>query len=532
MSLKRFFFFFLLKSSCREVTTEVHFLVSTMRCCCKWFSRFIREGYGEVVPVSESIDKRLKAKNVYKVVMSREISSAVVSTHCVSLAEYVREGLFGPAEECRILGRMIDGSVRHEEVLCSCLWRILKAPHSASSCEREPTGAFLEQKHNPRDLASYTSFAFRVMAEAGVVNDPQLVTLSLGRCIELVEWFSAYEVGEAYRALYALQRQHFTVAEVACSGPQGPFRSNEIHPLAIIEEAVPNARELIFQPNLIDILSSSLEERIQRLVVTSCEVKSIEREPSTLFVDSAVSFPYERCSSSAVRSVDVLHILRGMSFLGIQKGETFVHLGKLCVLPHRATIQYYVNVLRLTMGIDARTVDLLHHEERRGEIVKSKENFIRIIVDELMKVQNIKGVLHKDHQLVLDLRNLFESFTELWECAPTLWDAVRSVSISHQKALKLARNRVDTFNIDNSPNGSAGSVIRRGKLFNPRFKVKPPRMSDGECSIPPQFKVVKPAHSERCRRGSNSGAVKFGVRRVTKGYIKSKRKKYCPSVKL
>lgn len=429
---------------------------------------------------------------------------------CGELSKYIKEGSFGIEQECEIMKHLVRLSVRHESVLEACLWRIFKHP------------VFPRQTGLGEILGKHTSFAFRVMAEQRLVNDPQLITLGLGRCIELGEFMTLKDLGEVYRALYTLNLQHFTIAENHFSSgcrflrPGQPWSTSTTY-----REDFPTDQQLINQPNLIDILSLSLEEQLRQLT------PSVEHSKKGLMIA-------ENHNSSTSLCDEVLAILRGLSFLGLHHGETFSHLELLCCnFPNSPPVSYFTLALLHAMNIHARPLDLLRHEDRYPDVEEQKKYLIIRIAEQFMSTENLFEKLQQDCESVLRLRKLFESSDLLYNSVPCLWDVARSMPIKPHIAKKLDI-RSKSNGASRAPSQENG-ICRQGKLFHPRHSVKLNKITESlneiERGIPPQFKTWRSPLDTRGERSASPGIrKKFGVRRVTSNYIVEKRKKYSPAV--
>lgn len=121
-----------------------------------------------------------------------------------------------------------------------------------------------------------------------------------------------------------------------------------------------------------------------------------------------------------------------------------------------------------------------------------------------------------------------------------LWDVLRMIPITRKKALALSPYVTDIDEFFDSGAGfghRSGSVIRCGKLFDPKYAVKVGKITkdfnEVEKVIPPQFKTLESPLSSRAKRqGADGKRARFGVRRITRNYIRDKRKKYCPPARV
>lgn len=513
-------------------------------------SSLVRKRFGEIVPVL-GCGGMLESQKIFKDIMKSSIHGGYLSSLCSKLPPLIVGGNFSVQEEVKILERLNELSLRHEAVISSCLWDIFKAPYANGNRD---ASEFEEGTLSALHLAEHTAFAFRVMAEQRLMDDPQLITLAIGRCVELAVHLTFHGVSEVYRGLYALQLQHFTISEVSLGDRGGFLKPGEphfvgdlVHDPGIVE--IPTSSELIHQPNLIDVLSSSLEQQLRRLV----EVMNSEKNDSRSSLDSFHRSSVEneenhrlmRCKLSLERERqppffqcrDVLFILKGLSFLGIQHEGTFVQLETICQTTYQPSIKFYSLVLHYATRFDLRSVDVLNYTERSTAFLESRDFFLKALCSLVLSLKNVQTELHKDLCSVLRLRKLFEGCPELWRRGPRLWDIVRLIPVTHKKALALSSSVADIEGCfaTHSLSSQQSNVIRQGRLFNPRYTVKVKKISkdfnETEKLIPPQFKTWNNPLSERARRqGPRAKRVKFGVQRITKDYIRDKRKKFCPSV--
>eukprot|EP00796_Vickermania_ingenoplastis_P006420 gene6420-4627_t len=434
-----------------------------------------------------------------------------LSASCSSLVAHVKDGCFSTMEECSILRRLSLAKLRHEALLESCLWRVFKKPYGSSGdCSDLP----LNVEVPPEELAGYTASAFRIMAEHRLTRDPQLLSIGLGRCIELARWMTLQGVSEVFNGLHYLELQHFTISQVNLSNSPGNLTAGErMHVSSEKGDEAhlsPTTEELTYQPNLIDIISCRLEMQIPSIVMEVAKRdkslnKCKRRGLSENRKDIQLTIVEQTEIDLHEKEMGILSILKGFSFLGIQFSETFTYLASLC--QHSTDPAFYIAALQYVCKIDSRTVDVLHFEERRSPVLDNRRIFLESLCERLMSLNKLSTHLKRDSSSVLHLRKLFESCEELWAVAPSLWDCD-----THQ------------------------GVLRSGKLFNPRYNVKHQKIirdhGNAERFIPPQFKTWISPLTQRSQRSSSPTRGKFGVRRVSSNYIKAKQKKYCPALKL
>lgn len=515
-------------------------------------SRLLRKRFGEIVPVL-GCRGTLESQKIFKDIMKSSVDGGYLTSLCSKLPPLIVGGNFTVLEEVKILERLSEVSLRHEAVITSCLWDIFKAPYANENGE---ASEFNEGTVSALHLGEYTAFAFRVMAEQRFINDPQLITLAIGRCVELVAHLSFHGVSEVYRGLYALQLQHFTISEVPLGDRGGLLKPGQPHLVdnsdydsGIVE--LPTSSELIHQPNLIDVLSSSLEQQLRRFVevmnsekndsrdsLDSFHRSSGENEENRRLMRSKLSLkrgrqlPFFQCR-------DVLFILKGLSFLGVQHEGTFFELERISQMTYKPTIKFYSLVLYYATRVDLRAIDVLNYTERSAAFLESRDYFQKALCFLVLAHKNLQTELRRDLCSVLRLRKLFEACPELWHQGARLWDIVRLIPVTHKKALALSSSVADIESsfATHSLSSQQNHVIRQGRLFNPQYTVKVKKLSkdfnEAEKLIPPQFKTWNNPLSERARRhGPREKRVKFGVQRITKNYIRDKRKKFCPSVRV
>lgn len=417
---------------------------------------------------------------------------------CTELIPHIKAGTFSTLEECHLIARLSQAGIRREDLLTSCLWRVFKS-----------TAGLIRSESNTKDLATATSVAFCCMTNQGFVDDLQLISIALGRCIELSEHFSINDIANVYRGLHALQLQHFTIGQVPLAEGMGRLKPGDAGGATTSFEEAPTDNQLIFQPNLIDIVTSSLEKQLVNWIRS-------QGLPASKNCGSLI-LPGQLAGELTDWS-DLPSILRSMSFLGVHESETIRSLGACLASGNQFPVQFLVSILDSALKIDARPVDLLYHEERRVEVLAARDVFIKHVAARLSANQGLLRRLDQEPQSVLSLRRLFESSSSnLWELAPSLWNVVRSVHVSHKLTVDLQNNRID-------------KNWRKGVLFS---KTKPPQKSKAQPATPPQFKKWHSAVSDRRAKRTNPQKsvkrTKFGVRRISPNYIQSKVKKYCPA---
>lgn len=388
-----------------------------------------------------------------------------------------------PVEALHALNVMREQGMRHENAVRHCLDIIFKAEDVA-----------------PDDVAA----GFLAIAALNFTGDPQHVSVAIGKSIQVSGQLSEKGLLSVYQALSLLNREHFSMTEVALA------RSNigpDNHYTEFFEQSEIGLAQMTQQPNMLPVVYSALEDRL--LHFCRSRAQSGQWEPDMehwvplLESVSAVGLHHANSINDIAHFIDALCGGHVDSSRRARPSTRFL-LG--LVLP--------LSRLRLC------ELSPLHENDYVRETFASAK---RDMLTRLARCANFRRdcrlELRKDSQLTLNLRQAFEKDEELWKCAASLWDSVRVV--------KCSRSQL---------RGSSGPREQRGKLFQDKYKVKLVNLTpsyhsgtDGEARIPPQFKKWNTAvhkgpggHHHK----KNPRIVKFGVRRIPSDYIKKKREKY------
>lgn len=515
-------------------------------------SRVFRKVCVEVVPVGVR-SRGSEAEKLFNRIVSREVSGFFSSCEFNKLSRFISENVFSVREEVQILECLNDVCVRHEEVMTSCLWNIFKA--GCQSVLMQVAGRS-EEGLSASQLADYTAVAFRIMTEQRLVQDLQLISVGIGRCVELAPNLSFHGLSEVYRGIFGLQVQHFTISEVILREGRGTMKAGEpLYGDTLRAESrevdMPSTSDLIHQPNLIDVLCLCLERRLREFLEAGTSEKRDRRDVCESFEKHGSSSECEdkllkveylhesKRTSHLFESQDVLFVVKGLSFLGVQNEKSLVYVEELCKRSYNPTISFYSSVLFYGIGINLRPMDALTYVEESSAFLEYRNSFRKALCSMIVSKKNIQSLLRRDLLSVLRLRKLFEACPELSDEGSALWDILRMIPVSHKKAIALSpyvADIEDTFKNQSLSCHHKGDVIRRGRLFTPQYSVKLKKVTkdcnEAEKFIPPQFKTwTSPLNERGKRQGPNGERVRFGIRRVTKNYIREKRKKFCPSVR-
>nr|CCC94702.1 unnamed protein product [Trypanosoma congolense IL3000] len=367
--------------------------------------------------------------------------------------------------------------VRHEPLMIGCFWKIFKSALPIESYEGD--GGLMQS------FAACTAAAFHTMCSQGFVHDPQLLAVGLGRCTECAAHMTFPSVVDVYQAMKDYDRKFFSLAEVG------------LHSESVNEQRRPEERDddspTLFssQPNLVDVLCGELESRLV----------AIGRE------------------AHAQSAHDLERLLKSLAVVGVSSGSAMVALCEL-VKPMAICAELLLSMLTSVHTIHARVVDVLDHAGDELDIEAERTELVKLLTDKLLHEGGTSLFRNCNWKLVLDYRKLFEKHPALSEDAPELWDAVRTVRVSHKYAV-----------------GSNGERHRLGgELFKNRYavKVKPITTSAAEVErfVPPQFKTWRgPAvHNNRHKTPKTPRRVAFGVQKISRDYLKKKRRKFTPSV--
>lgn len=463
-------------------------------------------------------------------------------------------------QKFHLLETLSSRAIRHEGVLQKCIWDILKwdlqPPHG-------------ERLFN-RQLALCTGATFDIMTRMGFKNDQQMLALALGRSIELAPMMSLGSVEKVYQALSGLDITYFSLASVAMHETDVNADFTVRDTLTDPDGENRTLSALANQPNLIDVVCTELEHRLGELsalvpaalvaptdarragggpfVSPPRDAGAIHALSSLLFTDTDGGAPPpagDRLVEAQVRLLASLHnITHALSRVGAASPDIFASLGGLfdLALPPRRrpssrppqlsgaaqarVAALLVGSLRDAARIEERVVDSMNHLDS-FEFTELRTGLTAGLAARLNAIPALGRVFQRDPQLVLTTRGLFEEMPALAETCPQLWDQVRCVRVAH-------RHVVAARTAGRPPLARMG-----GKLFDKKFavKVKPVSedLSGAERFVPPQFKTWRtPVHAPRGGHVQSSRgpgrAVKFGTRRISKNYLKSKRTKYGQSI--
>lgn len=508
-----------------------------MRC-----SSFLRS-YGSKVVVPAGPKPLSLTRKLYHDIMR----PGATPTELVSLANALAPRLsstreLSVAQEYHILKTLSSRSVRHEGVLQKCIWDILKATLKDPECD----GGDLFN----RQLAACTGSTFDIMTRMGFHNDPQMTALALGRCVELIPLMPLAAVVQVYRGLAQMNRAFFSISSAALC------ESDVTEDFTLVDQTVDeggeatDSRAVANQPNLVDVLCGELENRLLEL--------SVDPSPLCLDVDEdgaaekthRAKADAKAWTAVARRATDqtpgggndrapllllLVPLTHALSVLGATSPGLFVGLQSLFNLARvppkgrhltredRAlAASSLIAALHDAAGIGERVIDPMNHTES-AEFATARASLTASLAAQLSRVPGVLSVFQHRPSLVLSARAVFERMPELADGCPELWDQVRVVRVA-QKHVLAAK----------AP-GRASSSRLGGKLWDKRFAVKvKPIMQDlsrAEQFVPPQFKTWRsPVHKPRGGHVSSSRGpakvMRFGTRRITKDYLKDKRKKY------
>ncbi|EPY26010.1 hypothetical protein STCU_06366 [Strigomonas culicis] len=355
-----------------------------------------------------------------------------------------------------------------------------------------------------------TASTFRLFSELECVQDHQLVALALGRCVEVAPLLSLRSTAEVYAGLAALNVQHFSLTAVA-------LRESSVTADATVKEfyevTAPEGAALSMQPNLIDVLCGELEERLRALAPL----------PRAGAAGSSTDAVRRTAGGEAAALLDsdqhaLLLIASSMRKAGLQRASTLTALGDMVRRVAPLPLGALVFLLGELLAAELRVVDVLAHTGGDGELADVKASVALFLAHRIMMQANVGRVLRHAPDTVIRLRRLFETSLILQENATALWDVVRCVKVAHKHVAPKPKDGVE----------------RTSRLFKTKYAVKPQRvtsdLSEAERFVPPQFKTWRsPVHSPRGghrRDKKQPRVVPFGNQRITKDYMKKKRRKY------
>lgn len=442
-----------------------------------------------------------------------------------NLLPFIADGSLQLRQQVQLLDALAARSVRNEGVIQKCLWDIFKAPLPACTAVTGTT----DGSPSAMELAAYTCRAFRLMAEQQFLNDPQMTTIALGRCVELATYLTLSGVCDAYKGLCSVNHMFFSTTEAAHqdSGLTENMAVKEFYE----KEDAPDAETLRNQPNLIDVLCGELEVQLQRCVCAfgaagGSLAKGDDREFVPLLMDAALSSPTPSIPSSARAGLGepqcFLDVLDSLAVVGVQRASTldcFTYL----VPRYRSTTAsgFFIHALHHATQIRERVVDPLLCEES-ADVRDARRRLALQLSEEVHRMPGAANYLRHHPSECLLLRRLFEREAANASLSPALWDTVRTIRVAHRHAVGDSQRRTRPT----------------GKLFDKKYavKVKPVSVDNSEAErfVPPEFKTWRsPAATPRGGHPRNRQPPRrmaFGTRRISKNYIRDKRKKFCPVV--
>ncbi|KAF5223330.1 hypothetical protein ECC02_003608 [Trypanosoma cruzi] len=432
------------------------------------FLRFV----GKEIAVPASVDLALLRKILCPTIQPSELVSFAPEA-----AVLVRR--MNVPQAVNILELFSRNGVRHEDLMLAGFWNVFKAERPLLS-GNEAAGLM-------QDFAACTATCFRLVFQEGFVHDPQLLAIAFGRCVECAPHLPFRGIVDAYEGIQLFGRRYFSLAEVALYSGGA---DDDPQALDSIKEPS-SSTALSSQPNLVDVLCGELESRL-RLVVD------------------------ERCEQDTSY---VVRLLQALSAVGVMDANVLLSIRKV-IESTKITTKTFLDILISVHGIHTRVIDVLDHEGDDEWLCSERSTLVRVLTDKLLARNLFSDRRRCDPQFVLRLRQLFEVYPALADDAPRLWDAVRVVRVAHKHATR--------------PNEKKRRL--GGALFKSEYavKVKPiiPDRSEAERFVPPQFKSwSSPAVKNFRHRGpATPQKMGFGTRRISKNYIKEKRRKFAPAV--
>ncbi|KPA73509.1 hypothetical protein ABB37_09825 [Leptomonas pyrrhocoris] len=440
-----------------------------------------------------------------------------------ALLPFIADGSIELRQQMQLLNALATRSVRHEGVIQKCLWDVFKAPLPCSS-----TTAFAPENESLSlmELSAYTSRAFRLMAEQQFLNDPQMTAIALGRCVELATHLTMRGVCDAYKGLRAVSHMFFSTADAAHHDSE--LAENMTMKEFYQNEDAPDARTLRNQPNLIDVLCGELEMQLHRcacVLGTSSDLAGGDHTQLVLSSDAAqtsISPPSSPSSVALGEPRCFLDVLDSLAVVGVQHASTLDCLASLVPRYRSSTSSgFFIHALHHAAQIDERVADPLAYEET-ASVQDARRHLTQRLSEEIQQMPGAAGYLRHNPSELLLLRRLFEREAVSAALSPELWDTVRTIRVAHRHTVAESQR----------------SSRPTGKLFDKKYaiKVKPISVDNSETErfVPPEFKTWRsPAATPRREHPRNGRAPRrmaFGTRRISKNYIKDKRKKFCPAV--
>ncbi|KAI5684591.1 hypothetical protein MNV84_04886 [Leishmania braziliensis] len=458
---------------------------------------------------------------LYEQCLNPMTSPGDVAHLAAALLPAISRGELALHQQVQLLRILAARSIRNEDVILKCLWTVFKSP-SPTDDDVSSEASKTMRCSSLSELSAHTTSAFQVMAEQQFLNDPQMTVVALGRCVELIPYASLDGLRCIYRGLRAMNHVFFSVAEVAhhSSEVTEKMTTKEFYETA----GVPDEETLRHQPNLVDVLCGEVELQLRRLCDTFAQAG-----PGPFRVSHALPTPIAAGPSftpSAVRDTHeaqwFLDVLEALSVVGVLHAGTLDSLSAL-LSRHRteSSASFFIRALTHATRIEERVVDPLTYEESAA-VRDARRHLTLYLSKEIQQVHGVHGYLRRHPQELLLLRRLFESDATEPSLSPALWDTVRTIRVAHRHTV------------------AASPTSRRpaGMLFQKTYdvKVKPISVNNAETErfLPPEFKTWRsPAATPRGghpRNGRPPRRVAFGTRRISKNYIRNKRKKFCPAV--
>ncbi len=427
--------------------------------------------------------------------LARLMSKPMAPSELLAVAPKVEQllvPLVSPAEAVFIMRLFRDQNLRYEPVLYGCAWKTFKAP---------------VPNDNPQllaELGSACAAAWQVIAQMGLTHDLQLVSLGLGRAIELLPSMRCASAVEVLDGLVNFDRQFFSLTEVSCYDDSRRLASpvTTADPLTDVEASsvVPN------QPNLVELALSEFEKKI---VGMSVEDLCTEWSADHLLV-----------------------VLAAFAKFGVVKQET---LGTVAAVAARTamTPRQVGHVLLESVRVHSRIVDVLDEEE--PEI--SCAPLFSMLAHRLAEM-DMNRVARTDPLLILTLRKLCETNDVVTQEVPSLWNKIRGVRIAHKHSVALAaqeRHRRQSGSYAQHTGVSVGRELPSSTLQRKEYAVKvQPVLRDcskDERYVPTQFKSWRRKsfsfEGNRQKAARRQPVLKrFGTKRIVTGHCREQRKKW------
>lgn len=463
-----------------------------------------------------------KVAHMYQKCLDPQVPPSELVRFSNDLLPFITSGSLDLQQQVRLLDTLAVRSVRNENVIQKCLWDIFKAP-LPTTIDRELLLV---------ELSAHTSRAFRLMAEQQFLNDPQMTTIALGRCIELAGHLTLSGVCDAYKGLRAMNHLFFSTAEAAHHDSEltADMTMKEFYE----KEAVPDAETLRNQPNLIDVLCGELEMQLQHcaglLLEEGCHTNDAAAAAAAAAADDAqlvvlpeaASPPPSAAAASRDEAERFLDVLDSLAVVGVQQSSTLDCLAAL-LTRYRADAAggFFIHALHRATQIAERVADPLLYEES-VEVRDSRRRLTLLLSEEVRLMPGAVPYLRHHPSELLLLRRLFEREAANATLSPALWDTVRTIRVAHRHTVAESQR----------------STRPTGKLFDKKYavKVKPISVDNAEAErfVPPEFKTWRsPAVNSRGghpRNGRTPRRMAFGTRRISRNYLSNKRKKFCPAV--